>query len=262
MNYHSYNTNWPKQYLSEVKTLKAALGSEIISIDHIGSTSIPGCTAKPMIDIMLVLPSLQDQDRITHTFATIGYSRKNYDFFMRLFFCKEASITFQLHVFQNRYSEIERFIKFKNWLKKHPDDLKEYIQLKTSLARKYTNDLKSYSLAKEDFVSKIEYKAGWSGVRLINPYTQKEVDTITKAQTKLGIESNLYKRFIVKKASSDIGLVFVLKDSSHKVTIKFIPLSNDLYLNYIKQQIISDLDMLLKNNGIQKRHIELSENNI
>lgn len=248
----SYNPDWPAQFKHEMELLKSVFGKEAILIEHIGSTSIPGCSAKPVIDILIVVPSIQDQDEITKKLEAVNYTRLYYGFFMRLFFSKNTNPAFQLHIFQKGYSEIDRFLKFKYWLTQHPKDKQDYINLKKLLAVEHADNLEKYSFAKEEFVSDIEVMAGWSGIKLIIPYTEAEISIIENALSKIAIDSNSkVKSFIVKKGTNDIGCVFVLFKNTKEAIIKLLSISEDFYLNYVQQQIISDVKMWLKNEGVQ-----------
>jgi GrpB-like predicted nucleotidyltransferase (UPF0157 family) len=248
----SYNPDWPEQFKHEMELLKSVFGKDVILIEHIGSTSIPGCSAKPVIDILIVLPSIKNQDEITKKLEAVNYTRLYYGFFMRLFFCKNTKPVFQLHIFQKGYSEIDRFLKFKYWLTKHPKDKQDYINLKKLLAVEYADNLEKYSLAKEEFVSDIEVLAGWCGIKLIIPYTEAEKGIIENARSKIAFDSNSkVKSFIVKKGTNDIGCVFVLFQNTKEVLIKPLSLCEDFYLSHIQQQISADLKMWLKNEGVQ-----------
>ena len=68
-----YDSSWPKKYQKERSLVSRILGNNLIAIYHIGSTSVPGLAAKPIIDIMAVVRSLAEADGTEKAFAAIGY---------------------------------------------------------------------------------------------------------------------------------------------------------------------------------------------
>lgn len=86
----------------------------------------------------------------------------------RRYFQKDNGIgAYNVHIFEQGTPEIERYIKFRNWLRCHPEDREAYAALKQRLAERFPTDIMSYCLGKEDFVAGIDAKAGWDGVRLV-----------------------------------------------------------------------------------------------
>lgn len=255
----SYNPDWYDQYKSEKQLLKSTLGSKIVLIEHIGSTSIPGCPAKPILDIMIVLPSIQNESEITKYLQAIGYTRRYWSFFMRLFFYKDGSPEVQLHIFQQGYSEIERFIKFRDWLIQHPDDLQKYKNLKISLANENSNDLENYSFKKESFVTEIELKAGWCCGRLLEPYTEEEKQLIQDIQSTCNINpGDTKKSFIIRHNNKYIGYAFILVHNQRIATIRLFGTNDIFYQDPIQNDIRTDLTMWLKNQNIQTIHYNIN----
>jgi GrpB-like predicted nucleotidyltransferase (UPF0157 family) len=155
-----YNSQWPQIFEAEAKLIKKALGDNCIAIHHIGSTAIPGLSAKPVIDILPVVKSLIDVDKSVEAMEQIGYEALGeYGIPLRRFFQKGGDMrTHHVHVFEKGNPLILQHLKFRDWLISHPDDAKAYQELKLKLASKFSNDSESYVKGKEIFIQSIETK--------------------------------------------------------------------------------------------------------
>lgn len=151
---------WQKLFADESLLLKEALKDNFIAIHHIGSTSIPNLAAKPIIDIIPVVKNIAAVDKYNAAFETLGYEAKGeFGILFRRFFKKPG---FHVHVFEVGSPEIERHIKFRDWMLKNPKDLNKYAKLKTNLAKKFPNNIYSYCLGKDDFIASIDAKSGYN----------------------------------------------------------------------------------------------------
>jgi GrpB-like predicted nucleotidyltransferase (UPF0157 family) len=173
-----YNENWPNQFNEEAVRIRAALGDNCVAIYHIGSTAIPGLSAKPIIDIIPVVKDITEVDRCDEKMKVLGYEPKGeYGILFRRYFQKGSMLrTHNMHVFQEGNSEIERHLKFRDWMRQHPEDRKAYEELKIQLAQRFPNDMCAYCLGKDDFVANIDAKTGWHGMRLVMIMTPKELE--------------------------------------------------------------------------------------
>lgn len=117
----AYNAEWPEIYIEESQRIKKILVDNCVTMHHVGSTSIPELDAKPIIDIMVIVKHLKLVDKINHQMENMGYEAKGeYGFILRRFFVKENQ--FHIHVFEEGHSEIERILKFRDWLRSHQED--------------------------------------------------------------------------------------------------------------------------------------------
>ena len=157
----SYNERWPAMFEEEVKMLYHIFGKEIISIHHIGSTSVPGLQAKPIIDIMPVVRDIYLIDSYNEAMREIGYIPKGENgIHGRRYFQKGGKKrTHHVHMFQVGSSNIKRHLAFRDYLRAHAEVKKRYGELKTQLAEQYPYDIESYIEGKNDLVKKIERKA-------------------------------------------------------------------------------------------------------
>src|SRR5690348_14073256 len=151
-----YDPEWPAKFEREAAVLRAALGAVAHRIDHVGSTSVPGLGAKPVIDIQVSVASLLPLDAYRRPLEACGYT-----FFGILdeypFFKKPAAgpRTHHVHVCASG-SDVEwRQLAFPAWLREHPDDRAEYEQLKRALAKQSWDSGDDYANAKTELVERI-----------------------------------------------------------------------------------------------------------
>jgi len=162
----NYNTKWPDFFKEEKKALMSSIGSFVEHIEHIGSTSIPGISAKPVIDIMIGVNSLAKADaQCVELIRRMGYRHvRQYEreFPFRRYFTKNSlqtgRRTHQIHLLESTHPWFTRHLLFRDYLRAHPDDRVAYEQLKQQLSRRFT-DTNNYAIAKTEFVKAIEAKA-------------------------------------------------------------------------------------------------------
>ena len=157
-----YNPAWPALFMEEAEKIRQVLGRELVAIYHMGSTSVPGIKAKPIIDILVEVQDIQKIDRLNEELATLGYEAKGeYGIPGRRFFIKNQGEfrTHHLHAFQSGHPEIERVLTFRDYLCAHPVEARAYGQLKEALAQQYPRDRESYTEGKTDFIRELDRKA-------------------------------------------------------------------------------------------------------
>lgn len=157
-----YNQNWNNEYKKEELSIKTFLQEELVNSFHIGSTSVQGLKAKPIIDILLVVKDISELDTYSEQFENLGYEvMGEFGIEGRRYFRKGGdNRTHQIHAFQyDNIQEIERHLSFRDYLRQNPEISKEYGELKSKLAEKYPTDIDGYGDGKNDFVKKIEKKA-------------------------------------------------------------------------------------------------------
>jgi GrpB-like predicted nucleotidyltransferase (UPF0157 family) len=167
-----YDPRWPEIFAVEQTALQASVGQWLVRIEHIGSTSVPGLRAKPIIDILGGLNSLSDSPAIIQPLTDLGYSyipEYESDLPERRFFNKhprEASLGsfggygFHLHVVEIGSYFWRRHLAFRDYLRTHSQAADEYAHLKTRLAAECGSDRERYTDSKTEFVRKIEALAG------------------------------------------------------------------------------------------------------
>lgn len=158
-----YDPAWPRMFEDERKQIEKALGDSIIDIQHIGSTSVPGLAAKPVIDITIAVRDLEEARRmIVEPLARLGYEYvPEFEAVMpgRLYFRKGSPRTHHIHVYVEDTADWRRHVQFRDYLREHPDAVAEYAALKQRLAEEHGTDMDGYTDAKSNFIRGIEEKA-------------------------------------------------------------------------------------------------------
>lgn len=157
-----YSPRWAEQFEDERRALQTAVGDVAISIEHVGSTAVPGLSAKPTIDILMVVGSPRDiVDRVDALIA-LGYDFRQHNEFVgsetHLFLRKvdhRGDRTHHLHVVQSGEQEIEDYRRFRDALRSDPKLLSQYETLKIELAARHADDRMRYVTEKSDWVDEI-----------------------------------------------------------------------------------------------------------
>jgi GrpB-like predicted nucleotidyltransferase (UPF0157 family) len=166
---------WATMFAEEAEKLKQVFGAQYLRIYHIGSTAIPGMSAKPIIDILIEVHHIDHVDRYNKAMAALGYQAMGENGIpQRRFFQKGGDErTHHVHVFPTGSGHIVRHIAFKEYMIAHPEEAKAYSCLKEELAKQFPADMESYIKGKDAFVKAKEKKAldwykqkqqGWIGV--------------------------------------------------------------------------------------------------
>jgi GrpB-like predicted nucleotidyltransferase (UPF0157 family) len=156
-----YRSDWPLVYAEAAGPLAAAFGPYAADIQHIGSTSVPGLAAKPIIDIAIGITQYPLPDAIIDAVTRLGYEHKGeYGIPGRHYFRKPGPpYGFHIHATGLQSSEYHNHILFRDYLRAHPDAAREYQLLKRDLAAHWVDDFEAYAAAKTSFVRQILLKA-------------------------------------------------------------------------------------------------------
>ncbi len=163
----AYNPDWQTLYEDEAQKITNALEHEVSSIHHIGSTAIPGILAKPIIDIKVVVNDSARIDKFNPAMMALEYQPRGENGIPgRRFFTKDTAgnRTHHIHIYQVEHQEIARHLKFRDYLRAHPEDGLTYSQLKETLVDKFRDDPIRYTNGKDEFIEKIDKRAEqWVG---------------------------------------------------------------------------------------------------
>ncbi|MGG3586019.1 hypothetical protein CN890_18385 [Priestia megaterium] len=156
-----YNDKWSKLFDEERELLSSQLKELISAIEHVGSTSIEGLFAKPIIDIAIGVSSLDVIIELKEKVKDLGYVEVPVSIDGKHVFAryKEKKITHFLHVMIYNQSLWIDQISFRDYLRSDTDAKIEYIKIKEELANKYSNDVVSYTNEKGEFVDHILKRA-------------------------------------------------------------------------------------------------------
>lgn len=151
----SYNPAWPDRFSKEANWLRASLGKVVVAVHHIGSTSVPGLTAKPVIDILLEVADIAALDACADTMQGLGYTpRGEYGIPGRRYFVKgDAARTHHIHAFRTGSAHITRHLAFRDYLRAHEGIAREYEALKLAAARDSGYQSVLYSALKNEFIA-------------------------------------------------------------------------------------------------------------
>ena len=152
--------DWPRLYRREEDRIRAVLGDRVLRIEHIGSTSVPGLPAKPIIDIALAVADSADEPAYVPALAAAGYKLviREPDWFEHRCL-KGPDTNINLHVFSLGAAEIDRCTRFRDWLRTHPADRDLYARTKRELATRQWTYIQQYADAKTEVVQEILARA-------------------------------------------------------------------------------------------------------
>lgn len=158
-----YNPNWADEFKKIERELLVVLKDEVLSIEHVGSTSVEGLHAKPIVDIDIVI----ENDRfliVKQKLKEIGYEHVgNLGIDSRDAFSyknKEHLMEHHLYVCNKESNELKRHVTFRNYLRTHADERDRYSQIKIEMAEKFPHDIDNYLLGKESVILDIYKKCG------------------------------------------------------------------------------------------------------
>jgi GrpB-like predicted nucleotidyltransferase (UPF0157 family) len=157
-----YKSVWPLLAEAEMSRIRAFFGGELISLEHIGSTSVPGLAAKPIIDLLGEVRDIVRVDDCNAALATRGYQALGeYGTPGRRYFFREENgqHTHHLHVFATGDGGLRRHLALRDFLRTHPEEASAYGALKTELARCFPADIEAYMDGKDGFVRELERRA-------------------------------------------------------------------------------------------------------
>ena len=158
-----HDPNWKSAFELEARALFSVASACRLTLHHIGSTSIPGILAKPIIDLLGVVADLDQLDVCSLAIESLGYEAMGeLGIEGRRYFRKvdsNGTRTHHLHVFEMGSPHIERHLAFRDYLRHHPDIATKYSDLKTSLTREKPATWDGYVDGKASFVEAIEKDA-------------------------------------------------------------------------------------------------------
>jgi GrpB-like predicted nucleotidyltransferase (UPF0157 family) len=155
----NYDKRWKQWFEGLRERIGSALGDVALRIEHVGSTSIEGLSAKPIIDIDVVIKDRSMLDKVIEALEKIGYRHEGdqgipgreafkYE-------DKEHLMKHHLYVCAEDANELKRHMAFRDYLRNHPEAVKEYSRVKTEGAKLYPEDIDSYIEYKAPFIEGI-----------------------------------------------------------------------------------------------------------
>jgi GrpB-like predicted nucleotidyltransferase (UPF0157 family) len=154
----AYDPSWPSRFHEEADVLRRMLAPWLVgTVEHIGSTAIPRLAAKPVIDIMAGVRTLEESRPAITVATELGYCYAPYHAEVEHWFCKPSPAfrTHHLHLIPVGTPQWLRPIAFRDSLRSHPDVAVEYEALKRRLAQEHHLDREAYTQAKGPFINRI-----------------------------------------------------------------------------------------------------------
>lgn len=158
-----YDPNWVSKFESVKKLISEIFGSKALQIEHVGSTSIPGMKAKPLIDVLIIVNDVKDLSKETLKMVGIGYEwGENYIAPDTLLFFKtgpDGEKLENIHVCQVDAPKTRQFIVMRDFFRTFSEKAKQYADLKESNFQKHPDDYPAYRAAKAPFLTQMEKEA-------------------------------------------------------------------------------------------------------
>lgn len=154
-----YDPTWPNRFEQHAKRIRHVLGIKVIKVEHIGSTSVPDLSAKPIIDVLLVVKDSGDEGSYLPQLENAGYQlRVREPEFHEHRMVRTPERDVHIHIFSPDSPEIERYLTFRDRLRGNARDRARYEKTKRALAAKSWLDMNAYAEAKtkviEDIIEK------------------------------------------------------------------------------------------------------------
>jgi GrpB-like predicted nucleotidyltransferase (UPF0157 family) len=155
-----YDPEWPDLFEREATRIRSALDERALRVEHVGSTSVPGLAAKPLIDIALVVADSSDEGSYAPSLEAAGYrlTIREPDWYEHRVF-KGPDTNVNVHTFSDGCLEVDRMVGFRNWLRTHDDDRELYERTKRELAAQEWRYVQNYADAKSAVVAEIMTRA-------------------------------------------------------------------------------------------------------
>ncbi|WP_133137055.1 bifunctional GrpB family protein/GNAT family N-acetyltransferase [Legionella rowbothamii] len=268
-----YDSHWSEQFTQEAQSIQKALGPNCIEIHHIGSTAVPGLAAKPVIDMIPVVLDITQVDAMNSLMAALGYEAKGeFGMLFRRFFQKgDTQPSFNVHVFEQGSSEIERHMKFRDWMREHPEDRDAYAQLKQDLAQLHPDDISAYCFGKENFVSGVDKRTGCLGLRVVKALTPREWSAVCHFRQlyffeRMGLtdpytltfEHDAHLHFVLYQGTEIIGYAHLQLWPDGRVAMRVIVIDETKRNHHYGHQFLLFCERWLKEQGCKSLHVESS----
>lgn len=153
-----HDPSWSQRYLAERAAILAACGTSISAVHHVGSTSIQGIAAKPIIDILAIISRPEDGLACVRPLECLGYKYRGENGMEgRLYFKKPQA--FHVHMYPADHPDAGRILRFRDYLRSHPAEAARYEALKQELSKRFATDRGAYTMAKGSFCAQINQLA-------------------------------------------------------------------------------------------------------
>ena len=152
-----YDPRWPEAYLEQAQRIRGALGPAAVQIEHIGSTSVPGLAAKPIIDVLVTVEDLTAEEDYLDQLLQVGYDLRVREPGHRL--VRTPACDVHVHVMEDGDEAASDYLLFRNHLRAHTEDRELYERTKRALIDQDWADMNDYAEAKTGVITEIKERA-------------------------------------------------------------------------------------------------------
>jgi GrpB-like predicted nucleotidyltransferase (UPF0157 family) len=157
-----YDSNWVNEFESAAVKIQEIFGSDAISIEHIGSTAVPGMRGKSVIDVLVLVDDISVADKHRAEMEASGYDYAG-DFVMTgaILFRKMSgsALLSNVHIFQREHPHVQEMLHLRDYLRDNPGEVRAYSDLKGNLYAKYKNDYAQYRKYKDEYMEGLKERA-------------------------------------------------------------------------------------------------------
>jgi len=153
-----HDPEWADIYERSAAAIRDALRGTAVSIDHVGSTAIPGIESKPVIDILVLVESYDPEAAYRIPLESLGYMFGHREEWHVFFEGDPIGMSTQVHVVEESAEDSRMMVTFRDYLRSHPGEARRYEQLKHTLADRYS-DGNEYADAKSEYVREVVRRA-------------------------------------------------------------------------------------------------------
>lgn len=273
----SYNPDWPHIFEQEAFKIKEVLGSNYIAIHHIGSTSIPSLSAKPVIDMIGIV---KNPEGAIQPLESLGFKYKGeYNIPMRFYFNRSEGVETNLHVYEEGHPEIELNLLFRDYLRQHSNARDEYSKLKEELLKKKSSYEKNnslftgYNLGKDAFIRKILQAANFNRIRMMKCTHYAEWEVTKQLRNKYFFDplsiSDPYTwtfdhpehvHLVLYQGVEVIGYAHIQFWPQHRAALRIIVIDEKYRQHGLGSQFLQLCEQWLKRQGIKSLHDEARPN--
>jgi GrpB-like predicted nucleotidyltransferase (UPF0157 family) len=155
-----YDPAWPSRFADVQARISSALGEAAPVVEHIGSTSVPGLAAKPIIDVLLVVVNVDDESSYATALRNAGFVLRVREAGHRMFRTPDRDV--HIHVYEVGDQAITDYLDLRDWLRVDQADRARYADVKRDLVQRPWSDMNYYADAKSEVVSEMLGRArGW-----------------------------------------------------------------------------------------------------
>lgn len=148
-----HDERWSERFQDLAGRVRQALGTQALAVEHIGSTSVPGLAAKPIIDMLLTIADVTDEAAYVPALESTGFAVRVREPDHRMLRTRLRDV--HLHVYEPDRLEVRDYFDFRDWLRTHAADRQLYAETKRRLAQQSWGDMNDYADAKSEVVRDI-----------------------------------------------------------------------------------------------------------